>query len=199
MAGYLEARDRVSVTVKPRRRRTRRWLTAVTVLVVAVVALTIKIYVFPRSDQIHKADVIFVLGSGDPERYELGARLYKEGYAGTLVFSIPRTTSAFPGCEVPLDGAVATCFLPSPATTRGEAAELARMSAKHGWTSAIVITINPHLIRAESIVRKCNHGDLMFVGVQPQYGARTWIYQFAYQTAGFVKSMLETDCNALIR
>lgn len=184
--------------VKLRSRRTRTWLISVAIIVVALVAVAIKVYVFPRSDQVHKADVIYVLGSGNIERYELGARLYREGYAPNLVFSIPPINKNHPGCQEALDGVFAQCFIPQPPTTRGEAAELARMSAKHGWKSAIVITINPHLIRAETIVRKCNRGDLMFVGVQPHIGVIAWIRQVGYQTGGFVKAWFETDCNALL-
>jgi hypothetical protein len=167
-------------------------------VVVALVAVCTKAYVFPRSDELHKADVIFVLGSGDRERYQLGIDLYKRGYAPNLVFSVPPVDKDRPGCEVPLDGITADCYEPNPPTTRGEGAELARRSAENGWKSAIVVTIDPHLMRARWIISRCNHGDLMFVGARPHISALAWARQAVHQSFGFVKALIQPGCEELL-
>ena len=70
---------------------------------------------------------------------------------------------------------------------------LRREAAKHGWHSAIVITMTAHLTRARTIVSRCFAGTLVMrpSGEAPYAG---WPYQYAYQTAATVKAWIHPEC-----
>ena len=50
------------------------------------------------------------------------------------------------------------CFHPDPYSTRGEAEAFARLAAKRGWRSVIVVSSRYHLVRARMLFERCYDG-----------------------------------------
>jgi hypothetical protein len=149
--------------------------------------------VLPRIDPVPRhADVVLMLGPPVPERVATAERLLADGRVDHALISIPY--SSIPSDLTALcERSDVTCFAPDPSTTRGEAEELGRQAAEHGWTSAVVVTMTPHLTRARMLVGRCFGGRVAMVssGEQPKYG---WAYQYAYQTAATVKAWILAGC-----
>jgi hypothetical protein len=176
-------------------RRHRRLTAAAVLAVVAVAALIAgyRLYATPTTDPVSAAapaDAILALG-GDVRVAWDAYRLAEQGVAKTVVLSNPyRPETLADLCAHPPGSVPVTCFVPDPATTRGEAEELRRLVAKNGWDDVIVMTPRFHVSRARMIVRRCYQGRLAMVAAPRQYSALTWIYQFGYQTAGYAKAYL---------
>ena len=93
-----------------------------------------------------------------------------------------------------MPGGDVICISPEPFTTQGEAAALGELAEQHDWHSAIVITRTTHVLRARMYLRRCFSGDLAVVDSGEPSGLATWIYEYAYQTAAFLKSTTEPGC-----
>ncbi|MFW2512343.1 hypothetical protein ACNI3K_01030 [Demequina sp. SO4-13] len=99
--------------------------------------------------------------------------------------------------EAPLDlepGIPVLCSKPDPFTTRGEARWLEDEMVEHGWDSAAVITLTPHISRARMIMERCDTGDIAMVDVGESLAPWYWAYMYAYQTAGFTKAAILQGC-----
>lgn len=154
------------------------------------------LYVFPPSEEIRHADLIYVIGPPRPERVEVERALRKEGVAARSLYSVSLiggfTAERMGVCDRP---AVA-CEHPEPYTTKGEAALLTAFADEHGIDRTVVITFTPHVARTRYIFEKCYEGDVTVVPVDEQLDAMEWIEQYFYQTAAFVKAWL-TPCAEL--
>jgi uncharacterized SAM-binding protein YcdF (DUF218 family) len=60
------------------------------------------------------------------------------------------------------------CFTPRPNSTRGEAAEVARLARRDHWRSIAVVTSTYHVFRSRLLFRRCFEGKLAVVGARPQ-------------------------------
>ncbi|WP_433681402.1 YdcF family protein [Nocardia sp. CA-119907] len=177
-----------------RKNRARNvWLVLGVALVVLIAGLW-PVYVRPRVDAPAQADAILVLGGAHDGREKLGLRLAGAGYAPRVLFSDPYEDSALMNriCHSRYSFQV-TCFDPSPRTTRGEGRELARLAAAENWHRVIVITFTPHISRARYVLGKCWDGELLMVDPQPHISIRRWVYDYVYQSAGYLKALFE-DC-----
>ena len=160
------------------------------------------LYVAPAADNPRHADVLFVLGPPD-QRMEYAQKLMEQGYAPVLAVSVPLAQDGRFDAEIcsahrPYR---ILCFHPEPFTTQGEARALRDLSAQYGWKSADVLTAQFHLARAQVIVERCYSGELgmvadrrrmPLVSVTNFHGS--WLYQYIYQTAAFVKVALNPGC-----
>ncbi len=160
------------------------------------------LYVAPPSDEPKHADVLFVLGPPD-QRMVYAEQLMQQGYAPTLAVSSP--VDEHGRFEASICGAQRSyriiCFKPDPFTTQGEARALKDLSQKYGWTSANVLTAQFHVTRARVIVDRCYKGDLHMVAYRnglPLLSlsdpTNSWVYEYLYQTAAFVKVALHPEC-----
>jgi len=86
------------------------------------------------------------------------------------------------------------CISPKPFTTQGEAAALGRLAAVHGWHSAIVITNTWHVLRARMYLQRCFSGALSVIDSGQPSSLPYWAYEYAYQSAAFLKSTTESGC-----
>jgi len=69
-------------------RRTRRLIVAAAVaLVLTLIALTYRLFVWPQTDSPRRVDAVVVFAGGDGERQAEGARLVRDGVAPVLVIS----------------------------------------------------------------------------------------------------------------
>ncbi|WP_324194639.1 YdcF family protein [Nocardia terpenica] len=164
-------------------------IVGVLMMVAAVVVALWPVYVRPRTDAPAPADAILVLGGTHDGREELGLRLAHEGYAPRVLFSDPYGPSALMNriCHGGYRFEV-ECFDPAPRTTLGEGRELAARARAAGWRRVIVVTFTPHVSRARYILGKCWGGQILVVDPRPHLSPARWAYNFAYQSAGYVKA-----------
>jgi uncharacterized SAM-binding protein YcdF (DUF218 family) len=170
----------------------RRSLVSVCVLLIAAVVAGVPVYVRPQIDPLRHADAIFVLGGIAEDRYPFGIGLGEQGWAPIVVLSVDRWRTRL--CATPHVPVNLRCFIPDPPTTRGEARELHRLSADFGWRTVIVVTFLPHISRARFILEQCFDGNLIMVESPEHLSVLEWAYQYAYQTAGYAREVLEPGC-----
>jgi uncharacterized SAM-binding protein YcdF (DUF218 family) len=170
----------------------------VVVTVLAGAALAgVPVYVRPQIDPLRHADAILILGGEGHGRYPYGFRLAAAGWAPEVVVSNPLGSKddwLTDFCATPHREFKMHCFVPEPPTTQGEARELRRLAAQYGWRTVIVVTYRPHISRARYILRRCFDGALIMVESPEHISVPNWVVQYVYQTAGYIRAMLETGC-----
>lgn len=156
------------------------------------------VYVRPQVDAVRKADAILVLGgSSSGMRYRYGLDLARQGLAPVLVLSNPYgSEEPFVNglCKTPQEDLHIECFVPDPTTTLGEGRELRRLASERGWGTVIVVTSVPHISRARYIIGKCFDGELIMAASPTRLGPVGWTWMYLYQTAGYLKAVLQSGC-----
>lgn len=184
-------------TQKPQRTisgRARRWAAIVLLLTTAVVGTTLA-YVRPQIDQLRPADAILVLGGPGKARYKYGLELAAQGWAPTVVMSLPDDADDPNTTELcTTSNPKVQCFAPDPATTKGEGRELRRLASQYGWHTVIVVTFQPHISRARFILKQCFDGDLVMVATPTRTSIPRWAFEYVYQTAGYARAVLQPGC-----
>ncbi|GGH91187.1 hypothetical protein GCM10007170_06750 [Arthrobacter liuii] len=153
------------------------------------------LFVVPPADHARRADVLLVLGPPD-DRMDYAEQLMQHGDAGTLAVSSPVDNAGqftAPICKAATAYPV-ICFHPEPFTTQGEARSLQALAQQHSWHSANVLTAQFHITRARVIVARCYTGDLRMLDYSPQLSLGAWAYQYAYQSAAFLKVAVHPGC-----
>ena len=166
---------------------------------VLLVALGYPVYVDPsrdRADRRDPADAVVVLG-GIPVTATYGAELLRRGVTTRLVISnaypagYPTMRTLCPAQPPP----GVTCFVPDPFTTRGEAREIGRLATANGWDDVIVIAPTFQISRARVLIGRCYSGRLRMVAPERyRVPLHLWPYNYAYQTAGYLKVALLRTC-----
>ena len=98
----------------------------------------------------------------DEARVAHARDLMDQGLAPTVVYATPQGDFGAggetgtdeidkPHCDQGKDYEV-ICFEPDPSTTQGEAMKMRELVAERGWDNIIVITMRPHVSRAQLIV-----------------------------------------------
>src|SRR5947208_14623489 len=125
------------------------------VLALALIALNLRLFVWPASSTPAHADAVVVLAGGDGERLDKGLELVRAGVAPALVVSTGpnRLCTAQYSFEV-------FCFLPHPDDTRGEAEAIGRIAAQQGWDHVVLVTSDYHATRARLLVERCFSGTV---------------------------------------
>jgi hypothetical protein len=159
------------------------------------------VIVKPHVDGLTHVDAVIVLGPPNANgRLVLARQMVADGIADNLIISTSTPDHYYSGqpCvrgylpEAPTVHVI--CFVPQPATTRGEAMELGRVAASHGWTRIIVVTSTYHVSRARLILKRCFAGKLYVVAAHTGITKAEWAYQFFYQTGGFIRAALHRGC-----
>ncbi len=162
-----------------------------------LVAAGVPVYVHPQLDQPRHADAILILSGPYHDRYPFGFELAEEGFAPHVVVSNPNGAASprlTQYCATPHPRFTVYCFAPDPPTTKGEARELRRLVSEYGWHTVIVVTFRPHISRARYILEKCFDGALVMVANPTHITGRRWVYEYFYQTAGYVRAVLQPGC-----
>ena len=136
----------------------RKALVVIEILLAALVAGSLYLFVFVPSAHPSHADAIVVL-SADRPRYDLGLSLFRRHVAPTLLISLPGFNGAG-GYDCPRG---ATCFRAKPYSTRGEAETVTRLARAHGWHTLVVVTSRYHERRAHMLFSRCTNAKLEFV------------------------------------
>jgi len=138
------------------------------VLLLAIgVALTARLFLWPRTDDVRRADAVVVFGARSrQERLPAGLRLIDRGVAPVLVLSA--APQGFP-CRSPRQKRLEViCFTPHPFSTRGEAQTVGRLAARRGWRSIVLVTSTWHVTRARMLLRRCFDGKVLAVAARPR-------------------------------
>ena len=186
---------------RSRQRTILRWIAAAIVsLVAAWLVVATWAFVFPAEDAPEPVDAVVVLGGrGGNAVIDAGLDLARSGYSSQVVLSTAFGGNTRPEnlCARPdgMDGgAIAVdCMDPDPPDTRGEARALAALVDERGWDSVLVVTSTYHVTRARVILDRCLPGDVLMQGVETA-DVSEWVYQYAYQSAAFVKVVADPGC-----
>ncbi len=139
------------------------------VLVLVLLAATVRLVFVPAEDTPGKADAVVVLSGSKHERLDRGLELMRDGVAPTLVISgglDPRQPTANRLCHAGKEGTFRViCFTPDPDSTRGEAQATKRLAADNGWKRVLLVTSRFHVTRARMLFDRCVDGDVDAVGV----------------------------------
>ncbi|WP_136588021.1 YdcF family protein [Microbacterium hydrothermale] len=180
-------------------RAIRRTLLALVIAVVAIVIAGLPVYVFPPQGDPTGADLVYVIGPPQPQRLELAAAIRDTDGHVPLLISVSDSRAGRGDSSFDADAvdecrqAGATCTTPEPFTTAGEARLLTAYIARQPAAETVVITYTPHVARTRYIFAKCYPGDVTVVGVDTPMTPADWAFQYAYQTAAFVKAWI-TPC-----
>lgn len=178
-------------------RRVRRWAVMLSALMIVGVIGGLPVYVRPQIDPLRHADAILILGGPPVERYPFGFALRKQRWAPTLVISNPKGPDndwLTQFCAQSHPDLNLRCFTPDPPTTKGEARALRDLAAQYGWRTVIVVAYRPHISRARYILKQCFDGDLIMVASPAPISTPQWAFQYVYQTAGYVRAVLQPGC-----
>lgn len=180
-----------------RRPGVRRVVASIVMVVIVVAVAGLPIYVRPRTDQLRPADAILILGGPGPERYQFGLGLAAAGWAPDVVLSNPYGNQdewLSDLCATPQKDFRLYCFVPSPPTTRGEAQQFRALADQHHWNTIIAVTFAPHVTRARFILERCFGGQVLMVESPADISIPEWAFEYAYQTAGFAKAVVQPGC-----
>jgi hypothetical protein len=166
---------------------------AAVLVVLAFVALTLRLFVYPNLDAPQRSDAIVVLGGNGAGPFDEGVSLARQGYAPTLVFSLVPAYSCEPAL-VRLPAERVECFRANPLTTQGEARSIAHLAAVEHWHRIIVVMPTTQATRARLRIGRCYHGEVLEVGVTPA-GPWAWMRGIVYEWGALAKALvLQPDC-----
>ena len=157
-------------------------------------------YVFPRLDTPTSSGAVVVLGPPMVQRLMVAEDLVSHGKASRILVSVPTDwrQGDSPRLHKMCLGETqfnVTCFTPSPFTTEGEAIAVRDYLQQNDLHSVIAVTSLPHIDRARYIFDRCEgNSRVEFVSDNRQLNLGDWIYEYAYQTAAFIKAALRQGC-----
>lgn len=182
----------------------RRW--PVPALAVAVLLSLLvgvgghRLYAAPTLDRLgpgSRVDAVVALG-GLTASADHARLLVERGAAPVLVLSNPYPPGRAPtverACRGGQTGHRVICFEPRPSTTRGEAREIRALALAHGWDRVAVVAPTFHVSRARLLVQRCYSGTLLMLSPPLRVSRLQLAYQYAYQSAGYVKAGLLRGC-----
>jgi hypothetical protein len=162
------------------------------VLVLAFVALTLRLFVYPDVNAPARSDAIVVLGTNGPSAFDTAVSLAKQDYAPIFALSVP----AYP-CRSSLAGVPTVrvlCFEPDPVTTQGEARAIAHLASLHHWHRIIVVMPTFQATRARLRIGRCYAGRVLEVGATPS-GWWAWVHGIVYEWGALAKALvLQPGC-----
>ena len=179
----------LSLVVGLRSRRSRLVVAAVVVLVLAFVALTLRLFVYPDVNAPERSSAIVVLGGNGAGPFDEGVALAREHFAPTIVLSLLPDLS----CRGPVLPEVPSvhllCFRADPLTTQGEGRAIAHLAAVHHWDRVIVVMPTTQATRARLRVGRCYPGQVLEVGVTPP-GFWAWVRGIVYEWPALLKALV---------
>ena len=180
--------------VGPKSTRARLVAALVVVLVLAMVALTFPLFVYPDLNPPQKSDAIVVLGGNGAGPFDEGVALARAHDAPTVVLSLVPGYACH-GSVLPEAPSVRLlCFRANPQSTQGEGRAIAHLAAVHHWDRVIVVMPTTQASRARLRIGRCYPGQVLEVGVQPP-GFWAWVRGIAYEWPALMKALvLQPGC-----
>lgn len=140
--------------------------------------VTLRLFVWPASDQPRYADAVFVLSGDHGERLAAALPLVRNGVARTLVldgepdFALARDICAE---KQPFE---VICLRPRPDSTRAEARAAGRLAVSRRWRLVVVVTSTVHVTRAGLWFRRCAHASVQTVEARRRPGFRAVAHEW---------------------
>lgn len=167
---------------------------AVVVLVLAFVALTLLLFVYPEVNAPQRSNAIVVLGGNGAGPFDEGVTLAREHYAPTIVLSLVPGYACHGSVLPEVPSVRLLCFRANPLSTQGEGRAIARLAALHHWDRVIVVMPTTQATRARLRIGRCYPGQVLEVGVTPP-GFWAWVRGIAYEWPSLVKALvLQPSC-----
>jgi uncharacterized SAM-binding protein YcdF (DUF218 family) len=159
------------------------------VVIIALVAINLRLFVFPASSTPAHADAVVVLAGGNGERLDKGLQLVRDGVAPNLVVStgpdeLCGTRHAFG----------VYCFLPDPDDTRGEAEAIGRIAGREGWHHLVLVTSDYHATRARLLVERCFPGTVDVSAADSGKGPLSLLWAVGHEWGGLLEAALHREC-----
>ena len=174
-------------------RRSRVAAAIVVVVGLGMVALTVRLFVYPDLNAPQRSDAIVVLGGNGAGPFDEGVKLARQHIAPTLVFSLIPSVRCDPSL-VHLRAEHIVCFRANPLTTQGEGRAIAHLAALHHWTRVTVVMPTTQASRARLRIGRCYPGQVREVAVQPP-GFWAWVRGIVYEWPAMVKALvLQPSC-----
>ncbi len=168
-----------------RGRRWRRLAATLAVVLIAAIAASARLFVWPADGM--PATVSAIVSLDRPGgTLNTALRLAEQRRASFLVISLGTPESGY-GCPRPIAGVRLICFNPSPGTTQGEAEFVGRLAREYHWRSIAVVTITPQASRARLRTERCFGGPVYVVTTPIRLVS--WPYQIAYEWAALAKAL----------
>jgi hypothetical protein len=183
----------MSAVVGLKSTRSRLVAALVLVLLLAFVALTLRLFVYPDVNTPEPANAIVVLGGNGAGPFDAGVALARAHDAPTVVLSLIPGYSCAP--KLPsLPSEHLLCFRADPLTTQGEGRAIAHLAAVHHWRRVIVVMPTTQATRARLRIGRCYSGQVLEVGVTPP-GFWAWVRGIVYEWPALVKALvLQPTC-----
>lgn len=144
-------------------------------------------------DEPAPVDAVYALGVVSPERLDRAVDLIESGYSDQLILTVSHEAHWGEFCGREHEFTV-TCVTPDPLTTRGEARSWGQLAERNDWNSVMVVTMVPHLSRAELYFQRCFSGELVMMDDERDLEGAVWARQFFYESAAFVRYALSRGC-----
>lgn len=192
----MHRKARTSGRGKKRRSRVLFIIAVLLTVSLVWVVIGIRFIIYPSVDSASDAgsvDAVYVLGPAPPERLAKGIGIVESGYSDHLVVTIGQHRPRPTFCSAQHSYTV-HCVWPDPMTTEGEAQSWDQLADEHQWESVMVVTMRPHITRAELYFSRCFDGDVWMIDDERELSAQFWRRQFFYETAAFVKYLTSNDC-----
>jgi uncharacterized SAM-binding protein YcdF (DUF218 family) len=169
----------------------RRAFAAVMALVVGLVLVTVRLFVWPAEGMPASVSAIVML-AGPGDRLPVALQLAREHRAPVLVVSQGWQGYGGPCPQAPT-AVKLICFDPDPGNTRGEAEFAGQLAERYHWRSVVLVTTRAQDTRARIIMGRCFGGSI-YVVTAP-LPASAWPYQIAYGWGALAKALVvQRDC-----
>lgn len=167
-----------------------RILLGIPILVMSIALIGLPLYVFPPQGTPSNADLIYILGPPTKQRVARAEELRREGISTRILVSVAQANSRiYTARQLPIcSERDVTCEVPDPLKTRGEASMLSNFTKTHPVHNTAILTFAPQVMRARFIFAKCYKGEVSIVSVREPLGLQDWVFEYVYQTAGFLKA-----------
>jgi len=177
---------------KTSRRRLRWWvLGSLAIVFVVFVAATLRLFVYPPTDQLRHVDgIVSFDGPDEGARATRAVSLAEKGYAKVLLFSQGGKSTDTECPKVPR--ILVVCFVDVTNNTRGEAEWAGRYAERHHWHSLLLVPGRAQATRARLLTARCFSGQLVVV---PASESRPSASQIIHEWGGVLQALfIQRSC-----
>ena len=181
---------------KPQSHRLSRRRKLVLVLLIALsgfAIMTARFFIWPDQGMPSRVDAIVML-DGHGDRLNTAIGLAYAHRASAIVISRPTLRWGHGSvCAPKIPRVKVICFVPKPATTRGEAEFASRLARQHRWRSIVLVAIAPQDTVARLRAERCFSGDIYVVNAA--LPASDFLYSIFYYWGATIKALfLQRSC-----